>query len=312
MKNRLRLKLTYANVIATIALFLALGGGAWAATAFPRNSVGSAQIKNGAVTGEKIRGGTLLASAFKAGELPVGTQGETGPQGEPGPQGETGPRGETGSAGKAGPEGEAGEPGVRGERGALGSQGEPGERGPRGETGEDGKDGARGERGAEGPEGEEGPRGPRGVESPEGERGQQGREGEAGITYVVTRYGHFVSPEKGPATSYAACKPSETVTGGGFDFLEAPTTRSNYVIQANRPSLFEAAFEEEAEEAEAVYPAPKNDAAATGWAVTVEATGERVSFHSYVMCAATGAAGGEEKANQELRQEGQQVLQLLR
>lgn len=30
------------------------------------------------------------------------------------------------------------------------------------------------------------------------------------------------------------------------------------------------------------------------------------------MCAATGAAGGEEKANQELRQEGQQVLQLLR
>lgn len=47
MKNRLRLKLTYANVIATIALFLALGGGAWAATAFPRNSVGSAQIKTG-------------------------------------------------------------------------------------------------------------------------------------------------------------------------------------------------------------------------------------------------------------------------
>ena len=41
-------KLTYANVIATIALFIALGGGAYAVTA-GRNTVGSKQLKPGAV-----------------------------------------------------------------------------------------------------------------------------------------------------------------------------------------------------------------------------------------------------------------------
>jgi Collagen triple helix repeat (20 copies) len=295
MRTRLSPKLTYANVIATIALFLALGGGAaWAASSIPRNSVGAAQIKSGAVTGEKIRNGTLLASAFKAGELPTGAQGEPGEPGEVGPQGEIGPRGETGAPGKAGPQGEAGPEGEAGERGARGERGLQGEPG---EPGEAGEQGPRGQRGAEGAEG------------PEGERGPQGREGEAGTTEVVVRYGKFISPEKGSVTSYAACKPGETVTGGGFDFLAAPTTRTNYVIQANRPSMFET-FEEEEEEEESAYPTPKNGFPATGWAVTIEATGERVSFRSYTMCATTGVAG-EETGNQELHQEGQQILQLL-
>ena len=34
-----RLRVTYANVTATLALFVALGGGAYAATALPANSV---------------------------------------------------------------------------------------------------------------------------------------------------------------------------------------------------------------------------------------------------------------------------------
>jgi hypothetical protein len=50
-----RSKLTYSNVIATMALFIALGGVAVAATQLPRNSVGANQLKRGAVTAAKIR-----------------------------------------------------------------------------------------------------------------------------------------------------------------------------------------------------------------------------------------------------------------
>ena len=41
-----RPKLSYANVIATVALFLALTGGAYAANVLPRSSVGTSQIKD--------------------------------------------------------------------------------------------------------------------------------------------------------------------------------------------------------------------------------------------------------------------------
>ena len=37
----LRRHLTYANVVASLALFLALGGAAYAATQLPQNSVGT-------------------------------------------------------------------------------------------------------------------------------------------------------------------------------------------------------------------------------------------------------------------------------
>src|SRR5262245_58876192 len=45
---RVRERLTYANVMATIAVFLALGGGAYAVS-LGRNSVGSPELKPGAV-----------------------------------------------------------------------------------------------------------------------------------------------------------------------------------------------------------------------------------------------------------------------
>src|SRR5262245_26042681 len=67
-----RSALTYSNVTATLALFIALGGASYAATQLPRNSVGSAQIKNNgvanmdiannAVTGAKVRTGSLDGS----------------------------------------------------------------------------------------------------------------------------------------------------------------------------------------------------------------------------------------------------------
>jgi hypothetical protein len=55
MRPGLRPRLTYANVTATLALFVALGGGAYAATALPAHSVGSKQLKKGAVVAAKIK-----------------------------------------------------------------------------------------------------------------------------------------------------------------------------------------------------------------------------------------------------------------
>lgn len=47
------------NTIALIALFLALGGTAWAATALPANSVGTKQLKKNAVTSAKVKNDTI-------------------------------------------------------------------------------------------------------------------------------------------------------------------------------------------------------------------------------------------------------------
>src|SRR5690349_2432944 len=46
---------SYASVTATLALFISLGGGAYAAGAFPANSVGAKQIKKNAVERAKIK-----------------------------------------------------------------------------------------------------------------------------------------------------------------------------------------------------------------------------------------------------------------
>jgi hypothetical protein len=64
--------------MATAALFIALGGGAYAAATLPRNSVGNAQLRADAVDSPKVRNGSLLATDFKAGELPRGPKGDRG------------------------------------------------------------------------------------------------------------------------------------------------------------------------------------------------------------------------------------------
>ena len=55
-------KLTYANVMATIAVFIALGSGAYAAVQLPKNSVGTKQLKKGSVTGAKVANATLTGA----------------------------------------------------------------------------------------------------------------------------------------------------------------------------------------------------------------------------------------------------------
>ena len=75
----LREKLTYANVMATIAVFIALGGGAIAATQLPKNSVGAKQLKKAAVTPAKL---STASKATLTG--PPGAKGEPGTPGAPG------------------------------------------------------------------------------------------------------------------------------------------------------------------------------------------------------------------------------------
>lgn len=93
MFAKLRSHLTYANVISSIALFCVLGGGAYAATQLPKNSVGAPQLKKNAVGSPKVKDGTLLSKDFKVGQLPAGPRGEQGPEGKQGAKGETGARG---------------------------------------------------------------------------------------------------------------------------------------------------------------------------------------------------------------------------
>jgi hypothetical protein len=100
--------------IALLALFLSLGGTSYAAFKLPKNSVGTTQLKNGAVTSSKVRHRTLLAADFRLGQLPAGAQGQKGDTGAAGAQG---PQGDTGVAGAQGPQGDTGASGTAGSPG---------------------------------------------------------------------------------------------------------------------------------------------------------------------------------------------------
>ena len=73
--ERIRAKLTYANVTATLALVLALGGGtAWAASKIRTKQIGyhavtGAKIDTNAVTASKLRNGAVRTDDVKDGSL---------------------------------------------------------------------------------------------------------------------------------------------------------------------------------------------------------------------------------------------------
>lgn len=102
----MRPKLTYANVVASLALFVALGGTSYAALTLGRNSVRSENIGRGqvkasdiaknAVSSPKVKDFSLLAKDFKAGQLPAGPAGAKGEKGDTGPRGPQGPPGLSG------------------------------------------------------------------------------------------------------------------------------------------------------------------------------------------------------------------------
>jgi len=81
MTGKVRAKLTYANVMATVAVFLALGGGAIAATHLGKNVIGRKQIKNNAVNGAKVQDQSLTAADISPSSLnfaPAGLFGSPG------------------------------------------------------------------------------------------------------------------------------------------------------------------------------------------------------------------------------------------
>jgi hypothetical protein len=91
-----------------VALMVALGGTSYAAVSLPSHSVGTAQLKNGAVTRVKlgkdavrssnVADHSLLASDFMGGQLPAGPRGGRGANGNTGAPGPHWPPGPTAAA----------------------------------------------------------------------------------------------------------------------------------------------------------------------------------------------------------------------
>jgi hypothetical protein len=82
--SRLKAWLSFRNVVAVLALFVALGGSAYAAGVLPVNSVGTAQLKGGSVTSGKVKDGTLKVVDIAGDQLERGPTGAVGPAGPAG------------------------------------------------------------------------------------------------------------------------------------------------------------------------------------------------------------------------------------
>src|SRR5215216_2414192 len=90
-------------IVACVSLVVSLGGVSYAAGVLPKNSVGSKQLRKGAVQPSKVAPRAI--SLFK------GQKGDPGLKGEPGPKGDTGIKGDPGPQGTPGPKGDVGPPG---------------------------------------------------------------------------------------------------------------------------------------------------------------------------------------------------------
>lgn len=219
---RLLPRLTYANVVSTLALFLALGGVAYATNSLPGQSVGPRQLKEGAVrTGKianravtrvKIRRGAIRYAHLNR-QLVRRLSGQRGPEGPQGPRGAIGPAGAAGAAGRDGADGRDGATGPIGPQGAAGSNGTTGPTGASGATGVTGAAGDDGLDGAAGATGVTGIAGPIGVTGPTGVTGPAAT-GDLELVEVVTPYSNL-----SPGASFsiwADCPGSKTVVSGGF------------------------------------------------------------------------------------------------
>jgi len=107
----LRRRITYSNVVATLALVFAMSGGAYAASKFLITS--TKQIKPSVLASLKGKAGANGAA---------GAQGAAGPAG---PAGGVGPQGAAGTAGTAGEPGREGKAGKNGTNGKEGKEGSP-------------------------------------------------------------------------------------------------------------------------------------------------------------------------------------------
>lgn len=85
--SRLKPRLSYANVVASLALFVALGGTSYAVSALPKSSVGSRQLRSNAVSSSKVKDRSLGVRdlSLSARTTLRGAAGPIGPQGPAGP-----------------------------------------------------------------------------------------------------------------------------------------------------------------------------------------------------------------------------------
>jgi hypothetical protein len=108
MLPRILSRLTYANVTATLALFIALGGTGYAALSLPRDSVGARELRShsvghselgrNSVTSDNVSHGSLSLRDLSSGARSAltGERGLTGPTGADGPRGPAGAKGAQG------------------------------------------------------------------------------------------------------------------------------------------------------------------------------------------------------------------------
>jgi hypothetical protein len=67
--KQIRKRLTYSNVMSTVAVFLVLGGATAVAAGLAKNSVGSKQLKKNAVTTAKIKNNAVTTAKIKNGAV---------------------------------------------------------------------------------------------------------------------------------------------------------------------------------------------------------------------------------------------------
>lgn len=112
MRKRLPILVAAVAVVAAVLAFTSVGEAAKRLVLPPR-SVGAEQLKANAVTGVKIRPGSIQVNDLSqaARQSLVGPQGPQGPVGPAGPKGPTGARGATGAKGSTGAKGDKGDKG---------------------------------------------------------------------------------------------------------------------------------------------------------------------------------------------------------
>ena len=140
---RSRRPFSYANVAATLALIIALGGSAYAAVRITganvvNGSLTGLDIKNGSITGGDIRESAINSDDVEDGSITAADLHDAIHDGADGAPGATGP------AGPAGPKGDKGETGAKGDTGAAGSNGAAGTNGTNGAAGTNGTNGSNG------------------------------------------------------------------------------------------------------------------------------------------------------------------------
>jgi len=169
-------------VAASVALFIALGGTAVAASSL----IQAKDIAPGAVTSKAIKNGGVQPK-----DLSTSTRAliQTG-------AGLTGAKGETGSAG------------ATGTNGAPGTNGANGANGPNGADGLDGTNGANGPNGANGANGIDGDDGANGIDGTDGDNGLDGTDGTDGtdgidgaVTPLSAKQGLTALPTASPPTT---------------------------------------------------------------------------------------------------------------